>query len=149
MNRKALLLATAVVLMLGLVAIAIYAFQFNSALGIVQHSLDSRISGYESIIADINSGAISPDASGNCQLPLKFHGITPRDEVFTGTTPTGSKVILFPTWYGRGSDTDGYIHSSKPLVPADYYSVNHGPGGNGWHLSPWDWLVAEYVILRV
>lgn len=137
MKRKTFLIRTAVVLLVCVIAIsiAIFAAQINTAFGFVGPSLNSRLSDYQAIVAALKSAKIIPDASGTCQLPVAFDGVTPRGRVYTGTTPTGSSVILFPTWHGRGIDVDGYIHSSAPLVAADYDSINWGAGGNVQHLD--------------
>jgi hypothetical protein len=135
MKRKPLFVGLAAVMMVGFIALAIFAARLNSVFGFVGPSLNSRLSDYQTIVADIKSGAISADASGACTLPSVFDGVTPRGLVYTGTTPTGTTVVLFPTWYGRGSDVDGYIHSSAPLVAGDYYTINWGSGGNAQHLD--------------
>lgn len=135
MKRKPQIIGLATVMLVCVIALAIFAARLNSSFGFVGPSLNSRLSDYQAIIADIKSGAIAPDASGVCTLPNALDGVTPRGVVYTGTTPTGSTVVLFPTWYGRGSDVDGYIQSSAPLVAGDYYSINWGAGGNGQHLD--------------
>ena len=135
MKRKPFAIGIAVVLLVGVVAMIVFAIRLNSAFGFVGPSLNSRLDDYQSIIADIKSGAIAPDASGVCALPKVFDGVTPRGEIYTGTTPTDSTVTLFPMWYGRGSDVDGYIHSSAPLAAGDYYTINWGAGGNVQHLD--------------
>ena len=135
MKRRPFAIGIAAVLLVCVVAMTVFAIRLNSAVGFVGPSLNSRLNDYQSIIAGIKSGAIAPNASGACSLPNGFDGVTPRGEVFTGTTPTGSTVTLFPTWYGRGSDVDGYIHSSAPLAAGDYYTINWGAGGNVQHLD--------------
>jgi hypothetical protein len=135
MKHKPFAIGIAAVLLVCVVALAVVAIRLNSAFGFVGPSLNSRLNDYQSIIADFNSGALTPDSSGVCQLPTAYNGVTPKSRIYIGTTPTGSTVILFPTWYGRGSDVDGFIHSSAPLVAADYYSINGGAGGTQQHLD--------------
>lgn len=130
MKRKLFVIGIAALFLVCGFVLTIFATQLNSAFGFIGPSLNSRLTGYQSIIADINSGAIVPNASGACTLPNTFDGVTPRGEVFTATTPTGSTVILFPTWYGRGADVDGYIHSSAPLAAGDFSTIDWGSGGN-------------------
>ena len=130
MKHKPLFIGIVAVALVCVIALAIFAARLNSVFGFVGPSLNSRLSDYQTIVADIKSGAIAADASGVCTLPNAFDSVTPRGVVYTGTTPTGSTVVLFPTWYGRGCDVDGYIHVSAPLVAGDYYKINWGAGGN-------------------
>ncbi len=122
-------------LVLLFLAVAVFSIRVGPLFGFGSPPLSSRLSQYESIVSDINSGEIAPDASGICQTPESYAGVTPRGEVFIGASTTGKTLVLFPTWYGRGGDVDGYLHASAPLVGAEYYSIDWGAGGTRRHID--------------
>lgn len=100
--------------------------------------------GYEPVVAAITSGALTVPADGVVKLPPTWHGLTPDNIVNVETRPDGRTFILFPTYYGRGSDVDGWLYCSGPIGPADFHTIDWGPGGKGSHLD-----AAGYKMLSV
>ena len=50
-------------------------------------------------------------------------------KVYVEHRPDGRLFILFPTWYGRGSDIEGWLYCSGPLKPSDFVVVHWGSSG--------------------
>jgi hypothetical protein len=109
---------------------------------------------YTPIVAAITSGALPIPANGVIGLPAKWRGIVPRDVVHAEKRPDGRIFILFPTFHGRGEDVDGWLYCSAPITPADFYTIDWGPGGKHSqldvagckmlsvesHRPPWYWV---------
>jgi hypothetical protein len=105
---------------------------------------ESRTSKYNSIIKDIQTGVLIVSTNGVVRLPQQFAGLTPKDEVYAETKPDGRILVLFPTWYGRGSDVEGSLYCSGSLQPSDYYTIDWGAGGKRQHID-----VADHDMLSV
>lgn len=90
---------------------------------------------FEPVIRDIQSGKFVLPTNGMVQLPQRFASLTPKGEIFVERQPTGRLLVLFPTWYGRGSDLEGMLYCSSPLQPTDYYTINSGSGQANDYLS--------------
>jgi hypothetical protein len=82
------------------------------------------LSRYQPILQQIQRGTLQADPAGVIRLPPAFAGLTPRDEVYIEQKPDGRLFILFPTWYGRGSDIEGYLYCSQALRQSDYYLIH-------------------------
>jgi len=84
---------------------------------------------------------------GVIQLSGEFSGATPGDEVLHEKRPDGREFFLFPVWYGRGHDLQGYLFTTSPLVAGDYEPgygnavlsacdrsmMNVSPKGGAWY----------------
>lgn len=101
-------------------------------------------SSYAPVVAAITSGTLAVPPDGIVRLPAAWHGLTPRNIVNVERRPDGRVFILFPTFYGRGDDVDGWLYCTGPLRPADFYTIDWGPGGKGSHLD-----AAGYKMLSV
>ena len=106
--------------------------------------LDGKEGKYLGVIGKIEAGTIKPGGKSPVKLPAQYGGITPMDEVYVEKRPGGKLLVLFPTWYGRGSDVEGFLYCSQPLGPADFYQVDWGVGGKHEHLD-----VGEASLLTV
>jgi hypothetical protein len=78
---------------------------------------------YMSVIEELREGSISPDAEGMVPLPTKYRGLVVRDAIYAGRLRDGRLVVLFPTWYGRGADLEGYVYVAGGLNASDFYTV--------------------------
>lgn len=132
--RSVVLVLTGFLLALALLAVGV-AMTLRSIFGFPQPSLASRLQDYQRVIADIESGEIAADGSGNCVLGPAFAKLTPRGNVLVDTTAEGRTLILFPTWVGRGGDLDGYLYASGGLAPRDFYTVDWGASGQRRHVD--------------
>jgi hypothetical protein len=150
----------AVGLVVGLAAVSLVAawaalcFSDLGGLLCVRPPLFVKESSYRAVLEEIGAGRITTGPEGTAPLPGRYTGLTPRDEVFIDRRPGGVVLVLFPVWYGRGGDLQGYLHASRPLADADYYTVDWGPGGVHQHLTvagveflsaepvrpPWYWV---------
>jgi hypothetical protein len=106
-----------------------------TAFGIFAPSLRSKISQYEQVTALIESGNLSHDKDGLCVLPNDHSSLTPDGKVWVARSPSGKLRILFPTWYGRGSDVDGYLYADGNLAPSEIYAIDWGSGGSHQHIN--------------
>ena len=89
----------------------------------------NSLSRYQPVVLQIQKGILTANKSGIVRLPKSFVGLTPRGEVYAERKPDGRLFVLFPTWYGRGADIEGYLYCSQPLYPSDYHSIDWGSGG--------------------
>ena len=96
------------------------------------------------VVGKIEAGTIKVGGKSPVNLPSQDWGLTPRGEVYAEKRPGGKLLVLFPTWYGRGSDVEGFLYCSGPLGPADFYQVDWGVGGKREHLD-----VGEASLLTV
>lgn len=106
-----------------------------AALCVALFLFDSGTAKFEPILFDIQTGTLIFKTNGALTLPAKFAGNTPKNEIFIEKTLDGSLFVLFPTWYGRGSDLEGLLYCSRPLAPSDSYSIDWGPGGIHQHMD--------------
>ena len=83
---------------------------------------------YAPIIAQIQANKLQPDSNGKLNLPAEFHGIVNGDAVFISKLSGNRMAILFPTWFGRGSDIEGYVYVEGGLIKSDFYTVTWGGG---------------------
>jgi len=89
---------------------------------------------YRPVVDAVLSGALAPDSLGVVRLPPDLSKATPRGEVMVDRRP-GLTLILFPTFYGRGNDLQGYLYCSRPLTSLDWYSIDWGSGGVHEHID--------------
>ena len=73
-----------------------------------------RRSSYERAIRELPATTFRRGRSCRVSLPPSVSRLTPRGEVFVEPMEDGSRRILFPTWYGRGGDLQGYLHAERP-----------------------------------
>jgi hypothetical protein len=106
-----------------------------SSIALLVFGCGSRSAKFDPVMRDIQAGTLVIPASGIVQLPRRFAGLTPRSEVFAAKKADGRLFILFPTWYGRGNDLEGYLYCSGVLQPSDYYTTDWGAGGKHRHLK--------------
>jgi hypothetical protein len=99
---------------------------------------------YLPVVSSIASGTTKVPANGVVGLAPTWPGLTPRDVAYAERRPDGRLFILFPTWYGRGQDIEGWLHCSGPLGPADFHNVNWGGTNNQAALD-----AAGYDLLTV
>jgi hypothetical protein len=101
---------------------------------------------YQPIVVAITNGTlvVPPTPGGEVKLSAALSGVTPRDEVIVERRPDGRLFILFPTWYGRGQDIEGWLYCSGPLKSTDFYIVDWGAGGKVDHID-----VADRKMLTV
>lgn len=90
---------------------------------------------YLRVVQAIQQGKLTSKSYVISSLPLMYKGVAPRDKVLCERNPNGRLLVLFPTWYGRGSDLQGYLYCSSPLTKKDYYSVDWGAGGVVEHVA--------------
>jgi len=90
---------------------------------------------YESVLADIESGVLVAPTNGVLKLPTRFAGLAPQGEMYVETKSGGRLFVLFPTWYGRGSDIEGLLYCSGSLTASDFYTIDWGAGGKHEHLD--------------
>ena len=103
------------------------------------------VGAYIPVVTAMSNGTIAiPAGAGIVQLPAAFAGLTPKNEVIVERRAGGRLFILFPTWYGRGADLEGWLYTSGPLVATDYYTIDWGTGGVHQHLD-----VADCKMLSV
>src|SRR5436309_3540852 len=74
---------------------------------------------FDPIVKEIQTGALSIPTNGPVRLPPRFHGVTPRDEIFVERKADGRLFVLFPTWYGREEDIEGLLYCSRAPLPSD------------------------------
>lgn len=96
------------------------------------------------VASDIQSGVLTVPTNGVLQLPQRFAGLTPKNEVYAEKKPDGRWLILFPEWYGRGRDVEGFLYCSGALQSSDFYTIDWGSGGKNQHIE-----VAGYDMLTV
>jgi hypothetical protein len=88
-----------------------------------RRSIPGHAESYLRIVGEINAGRLKPDGRGMIVLPPSFHGETARDVVYSDRRPGGRLFVLFPTWYGRGDDIEGYVYVRGGLRNSDFYDV--------------------------
>jgi hypothetical protein len=90
---------------------------------------------FAAVVQGIQSGQLSAPTNGIFRLPQSLAGLTPKGDVFVERRSDGGLFVLFPTWYGRGSDLEGFLYCTRELEPSDYYSIDWGAGGKGQHID--------------
>ncbi|MBV9868875.1 MAG: hypothetical protein JO316_26310 [Abitibacteriaceae bacterium] len=90
---------------------------------------------YQLIVQQIQQGVLTANKAGVVRLPAAFSELAPRGEVYAERKADGRLFVLFPTWYGRGADMEGYLFCSQALRPSDYYAVNWGAGRVQSHID--------------
>ena len=105
---------------------------------------------YLEIVEATKSGKLRPDANGIISLKGQFEGATKESKVFWERRPDGREFFIFPVWYGRGMDLQGFLFTTSPLVPSDYYQAYGYPVITVCHLSvlnvtpqggAWYWVI--------
>ncbi|HHO54339.1 MAG TPA: hypothetical protein ENK18_26580 [Deltaproteobacteria bacterium] len=66
---------------------------------------------YLELIQEVRRGKIQPGCP--VALPKAHRALNSKGEFFVERQPNQT-VILFPTWYGRGKDVQGWLYSSSP-----------------------------------
>ena len=97
---------------------------------------------YQQVVGQVTSGKLAPDEYGVIRLPAELSSTSVDGKVYVSKSTSGSLLILFRTWRGKGSNLQGYLYCSAPLSAADtqkdYYGrtvidlngpVIHGPPG--------------------
>jgi hypothetical protein len=87
------------------------------------------------VLRDLRDGKLTRAAAGRVRLPAKYQELTARDEVFVEEKSDGRLFVLFPTWYGRGDDMDGWLYCSGELRPSDFYTLDWGTRGKHRHID--------------
>ena len=90
---------------------------------------------FAAVVEGLQSGQFPIPINGVFLLPQLLAGLTPKDEVFVERKSDGSLFMLFPTWYGRGNDLEGFLYCTRELKPSDYYFIDWGPGGKQQHID--------------
>lgn len=83
--------------------------------------------------ADIFNGSIVVDENGKCTVDVKNNVV--EKDVYVTTQSDGSKLILFRTWQGKGSNLRGFLYTNGgPLTVGTKIEVitfqPPGPSGN-------------------
>jgi len=87
------------------------------------------------VVQAIQSGQLSVQTNGIFRLPQRFAGLTPSDDVFVERRPDGVLFVLFPTWYGRRNDLEGFLYCARELQASNYYTIDWGAGGKRQHID--------------
>jgi hypothetical protein len=95
----------------------------------------SSTSRYASVVADIEHGILAAPTNGILRLPARFSAVAPRAEVYVEKKLDGRLLVLFPPWYGRGADMEGFLYCSGALARSDFYCIDWGAGGVHEHLD--------------
>ena len=74
---------------------------------------------YAPLIAQIAARQIDGDALGRIDLSKKYPGLTPKDVAYITRREDKSFVLMFPTFYGEGTQVAGLIYTSRPLRDED------------------------------
>ena len=82
---------------------------------------------YALVIREVENGTLKPDEKSTVRLPWGV--ASPDGRVFVERKPDGRLFVLFPTWYGRLPDLQGYLWCSQPLHASDFHDVDWGAGG--------------------
>jgi hypothetical protein len=90
---------------------------------------------FDSLIQDLQTGKLDSSKDSRVRLPVAYTNLTPKSEIFVERRPDGRLFVLFPTWYGRGDDMDGWLYCSGYLQQSDYYTVDWGTGGKHRHID--------------
>ena len=64
------------------------------------------------VASDIFSGKIATDANGVCPLDSSMNVV--GDTAYVTTLKSGSQLVLFCTWQGKGSNLRGYLFTNGP-----------------------------------
>ena len=68
----------------------------------------------EQTATKIFDGTIETDANGTCTVDSKNNLID--DIAYVTTQPDGSKLVLFRTWQGKGSNLRGILNTNGPAL---------------------------------
>ncbi len=110
-----------------------FVYSFRDVLGILP-PLRLKKTGYLRVIQAIQNGQLGSKSS-IIALPSSYKEIAPRDQVLYERRKDGRLWVLFPTWYGRGADLQGYLYSSGPLKAQDFYTIDWGSDGVAQHVD--------------
>lgn len=86
---------------------------------------------YRALLRGIQRGKVRVNAYGVATVPKIFHMLSFLDTVYVTRRPN-LVAVLFVNWVGKGSDLDGYMITSRHLLPAelgtDYWGRLHVEG---------------------
>lgn len=75
---------------------------------------------YGRVLDELHKGTLKTPSLPVVMLPQRYAGLTPRETIYVERRPNGQLLVLFPTWYGRGADLQGYLYTSAPLAGTDF-----------------------------
>jgi hypothetical protein len=83
------------------------------------------LSTYQTVVANVAAGKQLVSANGEIVLPASQASSTAGGKAYATTQPSGSSMILFPTWWGKGTNLRGYLYDpGPPLTSGSSVSVN-------------------------
>jgi hypothetical protein len=74
---------------------------------------------YWEVIQGIMDGRLNGNSFA-LDLPTDYPDVAPRDRVLFERHPDGRLWVIFPLWYGKGADLQGYLYSNIPFRPQDF-----------------------------
>ena len=72
----------------------------------------SPISILDKTASEIFDGEIAADENGVCKIAAKNNAV--GNNAYVTTQPDGTKLVLFRTWQGKGSNLRGFLYTDGP-----------------------------------
>jgi hypothetical protein len=88
--------------------------------------LPAENSHYERIIEKINNSELIPDEKGLVKLPAELAQTVEGSRVLVGENSRAEKIIIFPTWRGKGFNLKGYLFVKGDLIETDTFTDYYG-----------------------
>jgi hypothetical protein len=80
---------------------------------------------YRAVVANVAAGTQAVSPSGELVLPANQSASTVNGRAYATTRPAGGPMILFPTWWGKGTNLRGYLYCPGPaLAVGSSVSIN-------------------------
>jgi hypothetical protein len=64
------------------------------------------------VVASIKAGSQVVAPTGEVILPASQTGSVVNGKAYVTTQPTGTMLVLFPTWWGKGTNLRGFLYSN-------------------------------------
>jgi hypothetical protein len=64
--------------------------------------------------------------TGVVQLPAELHKASVDGEILVSSTYSNMFLVVFKTWRGKGSNMEGWLFASRPLIEPDVQKNYYG-----------------------
>ena len=82
----------------------------------------SSLTKYDPALAAFKAHKIPTDEDGRVDLSKTFPGLTGHNDAYISYGDDGNFIVMFPTFYGKGSEVAGVLYTSRPLTESDTHA---------------------------
>jgi hypothetical protein len=77
---------------------------------------------YDSVLVAFKNHSIPTTEDGRVDLAKQFPGVTGHNDAYITYREDGTFIVMFPTYYGKGSEITGLLYTSRPLTDEDTHA---------------------------